>query len=57
MGLGWGDGAGDGLLGGANVFEPEVGGLEELGVDDGGGGPSAGGVDDVELDPGEGAPG
>ena len=39
------------------MLVPDVGGFVELGVDDGGGGPSAGGVEDVELEPGDGAPG
>ena len=58
MGLGCGDGAGDGLFGGASVLDGGAGpGGPELGVEDGGGGPSAGGVEDVEFDPGDGAPG
>ena len=61
MGRGWGEGAGEGLRGGARVFAGagavEPGG-PALGVEEGGGGPeSAGGVEEVELDPGEGAPG
>jgi len=47
-GPGEGEGAGEGVLWGAVVL---------LGVEEGGGGPSAGGVEEVELAPGEGAGG
>ena len=58
MGRGCGEGAGDGLLGGARVLAGGAGpGGPELGVEAGGGGPSAGGVEEVELEPGDGAPG
>ena len=45
------------MFGGARLLEAGPAGGPELGVEAGGGGPSAGGVEEVELEPGEGAPG